>query len=188
MLHTPGAGDPLPGEVTLAAAASIQHDGAGPASRCQIVPQGLRRPGGSGAVPGAVEGQPVPLDADGAPAALSALPGVIGQLLQSLSAYDQRRAGDVILRAIWQHVHTDVRPGVPSVARHGVGWGRQDISGRLEMAVDGQGAHVVEGAVEPIVRPGLAHDIGQRLPPGVGIDLDSGDPGERHGDGAGVTH
>lgn len=188
MLNPPGACNPLSGEVTLAASAAVQHDGAFPASRRQIVPQGLRRPGGRGAVPGAVEGQPVPLDADGAPAALSALAWVIDQLAQSLAAYDQGRAGDVVPRAVWQHVHADVRPGVPGVARNGVGWGRQHLSVRLEMAVDGQGAHVVEGAVDPIVRPGMAHDLGQRLPPGVDIDLDSGDFGKRHCGGTRITH
>ena len=188
MLHPPGAGDPLALEVTLAASAAVQHDGAFPASRRQIVTKSLRRPGGSGAVPGAVEGKPVTLDADGAPTPLSSLARVIGRLAQSLATYDQRSAGDVIPCAVWQHIHADVRTGVPGVASHGVGGCRQHISVRLEMAVDGQCAHIVEGAVKSIVRPGLAHDLGQRLPPGVYIDLDSGDFGKRHGDGTGITH
>ena len=175
-------------EVTLAAAAAVQHHGTGPARPGQVVPQGLRRPGGPGAVPGAVESQPVAFDADGAPPPLAALAGIVGELAQGLTADDQGRAGDVAAGAVRQRVHADVRPLVPGVARHGVGGRRQDLAIHLEVAVDGQGAHVVEGPVDPVVRLRLPHDLGQRPPPGVDVDLDAGDPGERNGDGAGVTH
>lgn len=188
MLHTPGAGDPLPGEVTLAASAAVQHDGAFPAGRRQVVPQGLRRPGGSGAVPGAVKGQPIPLDADGAPAALSALAAVVWQLAQGLSAYDQGRAGDVVAGAVRQRVHADVRPGVPCVTRNGVGGGRQHLVISLEVAVDGHGAHIVEGAVQAVIRAGLPHDLRQSPSPAVDVDFDAGDSGKRHRQGAEITH
>lgn len=178
----------MSGEVTLAASAAVQHDGAFPASRRQIVPQGLRRPGGNGAVPGAVEGQPIPLDADGAPTTLSSLAGVIGQLAQGLAAYNQWRAGDVILCAIWQHIHADVRTGVPSVARHGVGGGRQYLAVLLEMAVYGQCAHIVEGAVKSIVRASFQHNLLQRFLLAIYINLDSGDFGKRHCYGTRITH
>ena len=65
---------------------------------------------------------------------------------------------------------------------------QEDLAVRLEVAVDGQGAHVVEGPVDPVVCPRLPHDLGQGPPPGVDVDLNAPDPGERHGDRARVTH
>ena len=120
MLHIPATGDGNPVKITLGAEATVQHDSAVPACRKQIISESLRCSGGAGAILAAVKGKAVALDADGTTATLTALSGVVNQLVLLLAAYNQRGAGDIVLGRGGEGHHCDVRPLVPAVAFHRV--------------------------------------------------------------------
>ena len=176
IMHISAALDGLAFEITLAGAAAVQHNGGIPSCRRQIVSEGLRRPGHTPAVSRTVQGQRAALDADSGASPLSSLALVINQFGDWLSGNNQRCAGDIItLRGIRQRVHRDVRSLIPGVAEDCVIRFAEYLPICFQVAVGPERGHVVERAVEDVIRPGLPLNLRERPESGVDVKLDAPD-------------
>ena len=180
IMHVPAALDDRSIEITLAGAAAIQHNRGIPSCRCQIVPERFRRPGHTPSVPRTVKGQRAALDADSGASPLSSLALVINQFGDWLSGNNQRCAGDIItLRGVRQRVHRDVRSLIPGVAEDCVIRFAEYLPICFQVAVGPERGHVVERAVEDVIRPGLPLNLRESAASGVDVELDALDVFQR---------
>ena len=174
IMHGSAALDDRALEITLAGAAAIQHNRGIPSCRCQIVPERFRRPGHTPSVPRTVQGQRAALDANGRASPFAALPHVIDQFGDWLSGNNQRCASDIIaLRGVWQRVHRNVRPIIPGVAGDCVSRFAEYLSVCFQVTIRYKCTHVIERAVEDVIRPGLPLNLRERPASGVDVELDA---------------
>ena len=107
-------------------------------------------------------------------APFAALPLVIDQFGEWLSGNNQRCASDIIaLRGVWQRVHRNVRPIIPGVAGDCVSRFAEYLSVCFQVTIRYKCTHVIERAVEDVIRPGLPLNLRERPAGGVDVELDA---------------